>query len=52
MNLFRHRTIPSGSLVRESVFQRSNNYASRIPSALVMVKAICRFAASSSVGVS
>lgn len=31
MNLFRRRTVPPGSLVHESAFQRSGNYKDRLP---------------------
>jgi uncharacterized protein (DUF2235 family) len=32
MNFYRRRTIPPGSLVHESVFERQDNYAKRVPS--------------------
>jgi uncharacterized protein (DUF2235 family) len=37
MNLFRRRTIPPGSLVHQSAFQRGDNYKSRLPTDAVLV---------------
>ncbi len=38
MNLYRRRTIPSGSLVHESAFQRGGEYLKRLPPDVVPVK--------------
>ena len=38
MNLYRRRTIPPGSLVHDSVFQRKDNYSARLPAKSVSVR--------------
>src|SRR5262249_9756589 len=40
MNLFRRRTIPAGSLVHESAFQRGREYQSLLPSDAVRVASL------------
>lgn len=40
MNLYRSRTIPQGSLVHVSVFQRGNKYLKRLPSSVVSVSTL------------
>lgn len=35
MNLFRRRTIPSGSLIHWSVYERAGNYAARLPAGVM-----------------
>jgi len=37
MNKGRRRTLPPGSMVHESVFQRAGDYAARLPSDVVQV---------------
>jgi uncharacterized protein (DUF2235 family) len=40
MNFYRRRTIPAGSLVHESVFQRDGNYAKRVPGDVVLTSTL------------
>jgi len=40
MNLFQRRTIPAGSLIHESAFQRGQEYQLRLPSGAVRVNSL------------
>jgi hypothetical protein len=52
MSMFRRRTIPPGSLVHESVMERTSNYKDRLPPDVQEEKTACRALAAGSQEVS